>query len=162
MKICPFFNAHVRKYAILTAYWRHPGKFPRHFWPLSDIAGYESWRFILIYEKAGAQNCRWNLPGWRRMATMRCAKRHARGYKVQRCRHRVGLLVNLYSVAAIHRLVSALAHKCKEILHILVHIKPLLKGLRLFEQIMTVLKLTEKTMNSFTMYLTWWIYLNMN
>ena len=96
------------------------------------------------------------------MATMRCAKRHARGYKVQRCRHRVGLLVNLYSVAAIHRLVSALAHKCKEILHILVHIKALLKGLRLFEQIMTMLKLTEKTMNSFTMYLTWWIYLNMN
>ena len=36
----PFFfsrNAHVRKYTINTPYWRHPGKFPRHFWPLSDI-----------------------------------------------------------------------------------------------------------------------------
>ena len=33
------------------------------------------------------------------MATMRCARRHARGHRLQRCRQRVGLLVNLYSVA---------------------------------------------------------------
>ena len=31
-------------------------------------------------------------------ATMRCARRHARGHQLQRCRHRVGLLVDLYSV----------------------------------------------------------------
>ena len=32
------------------------------------------------------------------MATMRCARRHARGHRLQRFRQRVGLLVNLYSV----------------------------------------------------------------
>ena len=31
----------------------------------ATFAGYESWRFILKYEKAGGQNCRGNLPGWR-------------------------------------------------------------------------------------------------
>ena len=31
-------------------------------------------------------------------ATMRCARRHARGHRLQWCRQRVGLLVNLYSV----------------------------------------------------------------
>ena len=30
------------------------------------------------------------------MATMRCARRHARGHQLQRCQQRVGLLVNLY------------------------------------------------------------------
>ena len=34
------------------------------------------------------------------MATMRCARRLARGHQLQRCRHRVGLLVDLYSVSS--------------------------------------------------------------
>ena len=31
----------------------------------ATFSGYESWRFVLKYEKAGGQNCRGNLPGWR-------------------------------------------------------------------------------------------------
>ena len=70
MKTLPlFFNAHIRKCAINTPHWRHPGKFPRHFWPLSDICRLRKltfcWRVVLIYEKAGRQNCRGNFPGWR-------------------------------------------------------------------------------------------------
>ena len=82
----PFFfsrNAHVRKYTINTPYWRHPGKFPRHFWPLSDICRLRKltfcWRFVLIYENVGSQKCRGNLPGWRidgddEMREATCAK----------------------------------------------------------------------------------------
>ena len=52
-----------------TPFWRHidailassPGTFDLK----ATFSGYESWRFVLKYEKAGGQNCRGNLPGWR-------------------------------------------------------------------------------------------------
>ena len=63
--LSPFFNAHVQN----TPFWRHidailassPGTFDLK----ATFSGYESWRFVLKYEKAGGQNCRGNLPGWR-------------------------------------------------------------------------------------------------
>ena len=43
-----FFNAYVQN----TPFWRHPGKFPGHFWPLRDICRVRRltfcWRFVLI------------------------------------------------------------------------------------------------------------------
>ena len=58
----------LRKYAINTPFWRHPCMFPRHFWLLSDIFRLRKltfcWRLVLIYEKAGGQNYRWNLREW--------------------------------------------------------------------------------------------------
>ena len=71
VKTCPhFFIAHVRKYDINTPFWRHidailassPGTFDLK----ATFSGYESWCFALNYEKAGGQNYRGNLPGWRR------------------------------------------------------------------------------------------------
>ena len=67
-----FFNAHVRKYAINTPFWRHIDAIlassPACL-PFSDICWLRKptfcWRFVLIYGKAGGQNCRGNLPEWR-------------------------------------------------------------------------------------------------
>ena len=78
-------------------YWRHPGKSPRHFWPLIDICRLRRLTFCIFVRKMPAVN----LPGYSvLMATMRCARRH----KLQRCRHRVGLLVDLYSMPWLCRL----------------------------------------------------------
>ena len=87
-KLVPFFLCACPKYAINTPFWRHidailassPGTFDLK----ATFSGYESWRFVLKYEKAGGQNCRGNLPGWRidgddEMREATCARRHARG-----------------------------------------------------------------------------------
>ena len=70
----------------------HPVKFPRHLWPLSDIFQLRRLTFCRCYK----------VPLWKKPAVKTTrgtcrARRHARGHKLQRSRHRVGLLVNLYS-----------------------------------------------------------------
>ena len=94
-----FFNAHVQKYAINTPFWCHSGKFPGTFDILSDICRLQKPTFCTYIQKSR----RSKLPGETCQdgvlkATMRCARRHARGHRLQWCRQRVGLLVNLYSV----------------------------------------------------------------
>ena len=55
--------------------------------PIDAILASSPGTFVLIYEKSR----RSKLPGeLARMATMRCARRHARGHQLQRCRYRVG------------------------------------------------------------------------
>ena len=75
-----------------------------HFWPLSNICRLRKSMFCLIYEKSQRSILQGELAKmtywWRRMKTMRCARRHARGHELQRCRQRVELLVDLYSKLA--------------------------------------------------------------
>ena len=56
----------------------------------------KSWRSKLPVELARMEY--WS----RRMATMRCARWHARGHQLQRYRYRVALPVNLYSVVWVY------------------------------------------------------------
>ena len=70
----------------------HPVKFPRHLWPLSDIFQLRRLTFC----------SRFKVPLWKKPAVKTTggicrARRHARGHKLQRSRHRVGILVDLYS-----------------------------------------------------------------
>ena len=76
----------------------------RHFWPLSDNCRLRRmtfcWRFVLIRSKKRKKPAVKPAGGTSQdgvlMATMRCARQHARGHRLQRCRQRVGLLVNLF------------------------------------------------------------------
>ena len=106
VKTCPlFFNAHVQNTpsirhfdAILTPSWQvSPAllTFRRHF-PVTktDVLLTFCTCKVLYAKKNGGQNYRGNLPGGVLMATIRCARRHARGHQHQRRRHGVGLLVD--------------------------------------------------------------------
>ena len=74
--------------AILTPSW----KVPRHFWPLSGICRLRKLTFCSCIRKK---------------PYMRCARRHARGHKLQKCWHRVGLRVDLYSVPKVLVMILA-------------------------------------------------------
>ena len=71
---------------------------PPHFWPLCDICWLRKlticWRFALKYEKPAVKTAGETCQNGVLMATMRCARRHALEHQLQRCRQRVGLLVN--------------------------------------------------------------------
>ena len=56
-----------------------------------------------MQKKNGGKNYRGNLPGGVLMATMRCARRHAREHQHQRCRHGVGLLVDYLYCDSVER-----------------------------------------------------------
>ena len=85
--LSPFFQCACPKirhqYAILTPYWRHPGKSPpalltfkRHL-PVTkpDVLLMFYTYKVLYTKKSGGKNCRGNLPGWR----IRWRRWHARG-----------------------------------------------------------------------------------
>ena len=71
---------------------------PPHFWPLCDICWLRKlticWRFALKYEKPAVKTAGETCQNGVLMATMRCARRHALEHQLQRCRQRVGLLIN--------------------------------------------------------------------
>ena len=71
---------------------------------LSDIFWVRKRRFTdvgyLIYKKAGGKNCRGT-------CQMRCARRHARGQKLQRYRHRLGYMA-VYNISDINVVTSSL------------------------------------------------------
>ena len=73
--VVPFFNSHDQ--ALLT--------FKRHLSVMKTDVLY------LCMKTSGGQNCRGNIQGWRidgvGWSRLRCARRHARGHKFQRCRH---------------------------------------------------------------------------
>ena len=106
MKTCPlFFNAHVQNTPSIRHFWRHTDAiwqvspalltFRRHLPVTKDDVLLTFCTYKVLYaKKAGGKNCRGNLLGGVLMATMRCARRHARGHQQQRCRHGVGLLVD--------------------------------------------------------------------
>ena len=100
-----FFYAHVQNTpsirhfdAILTPSWQvSPAllTFRRHF-PATkaDVLLTFCTYKVLYAKKTGSRNYRGNLPGGVLMATMRCARRHAREHQHQRRRHGIGLLVD--------------------------------------------------------------------
>ena len=93
--VVPFFNSHDQKYVINTPFCRHIRAilvssqalltFKRHLSVTKTDVLY------LCMKKSGGQNCRGNIQGWRidgvGWSRLRCARRHARGHKFQRCRH---------------------------------------------------------------------------
>ena len=99
-KLVPFFSMRmsentpsIRHFdAIMTPSWQVPPALSvkRHL-PITkaDVLQTFCTYKVLYTKKAGAEN---------RRGTSH-ARRHARGHKLQRCRHRVGLLINLYSVS---------------------------------------------------------------
>ena len=107
--LSPFFRCACSKYAInirhfdaiLTPSWP--------VWTLSDICRLRRltfcWCFVLIRSYIRKVSAVRTAGGTSQdgvlMATMRCVRRHARSHQLQMCRHRVGLLVDLYSVAAL-------------------------------------------------------------
>ena len=108
-KLVPFSSMRMSKirhqyaifYAILTPSWL----VPRHFWSLSDICRLRRltfcWRFVFIRsyvrKKPAVKTAGGTSQDGVLMATMRCARWHAaRGHRLQRCRQRVGLLVDLF------------------------------------------------------------------
>ena len=109
VKTCPLFSMRMSKirhqHAIFDAIWQvSPAllTFRRH-WPVTkaDVLLTFCTYKVLYAKKAGGKNCWGNLLGGVLMATMRCARRHARGHQHQRCRHGVGLLVDyLFCVQA--------------------------------------------------------------
>ena len=100
--LSPFFQCACPKYAINTPFLTcHLASFPalltfRRHLPVTkaDVLLTFCTYQVLYAKKVGGKNCRGNLLGGVLMATMRCAKRHARGHQHQRCRHGVGLLVD--------------------------------------------------------------------
>ena len=86
------------QYSILTPSWQvSPAllTFRRHL-PVTkaDVLLTFCTYKVLYAKKPGGKNYRGNLPGGVLMATMRCARRHARGHQHQRRRHGVGLLID--------------------------------------------------------------------
>ena len=99
-----FFNEHVQNTpsirhfdAILTPSWQVSTAlltFRRHL-PVTKanvLLTFSTYK-VLYAKKSGGKNYQRCLPGGVLMATMRCARRHARGHQHQRRRHGVGLLV---------------------------------------------------------------------
>ena len=108
MKPCPhFFKTHVQNTpfwrhidAILTPSWLVPPAlltFKRHLPVLKAYVLLTFCTYKVLYTKnAGGKNCMGTSQDGVLMATMRCARQHARGHWLQRCRQRVGLLVDLF------------------------------------------------------------------
>ena len=86
------------QYAIFDAILTPSGKFPLHLTFRRHLPVTMADVFVLIRSymqkkpavKTAGGTCRDGVL----MATMRCARRHARGHQHQRCRHGVGLLVD--------------------------------------------------------------------
>ena len=111
VKTCPIFfmrTSKIRHFdAILTPSWQvSPAllTFRRHL-PATkaDILLTFCTYKVLYARKTGGQNYRGNLLGDVLMATMRCARQHARGHQHQRRRHGVGLLVDYLFCASNER-----------------------------------------------------------
>ena len=88
------------QYAILTPFWLVPSAlftFKRHF-PVTK-ADVLYLKGPIYGKKPAVKTAGGTSQNDVSMATMRCARGHARGHQLQRCRHRVGLLVDLYPVA---------------------------------------------------------------
>ena len=87
----------VQKYAINTPFWQVPPALltSKQHLPVTKADVLSYFRKKPAIKTAGG-TCQDDVL----MATMRCARRHARGHELQRCRHRVRLLVHLYSKLA--------------------------------------------------------------
>ena len=74
------------------------------FWFFSFTFSVTNADVYLHAKKPGGENCRGELSRmaywWRKMAAMKCARRHARGDQLQRCRQRVAfcLICILYMI----------------------------------------------------------------